>query len=147
MIYSSKIEEKSDSLINLLTAQCDDLEKLLALAREETLAAERENFEDILRIVSERAAIGDRLETFQKQIAELREHLGASSAVAISREMSIRIIEIAGLTMTQDAKTKLLLAEKRSAAADELSNLERGRRGANVYLREMTKGLSYNQSF
>ena len=40
MFQTQEITKNSDSLIELLTAQCADLEKLLTLAREETLAAE-----------------------------------------------------------------------------------------------------------
>ena len=147
MAYSAKINEKSDSLIELLTAQCSDLEKLLALAREETIAAQRGNFEDVLDIVTKRAEIGSRLETFQQQLSELRTHLGESATALLRNEITARVVEIAGLTLAQDQKTKLLLTGTRENAAAELANLERGQRGANVYMRAETKGLSYNQSF
>ena len=143
MNNSENIVKKSDSLIELLTAQCADLEKLLSLARRETLAAERGNFEDILNIVSERSAISRRLETFGQQISELREHLGATAAATLTD----RIIEVANLTLMQDRETKLLLTAARESAANELTNLERHSRGANAYLREETRGLAYDQSF
>ena len=63
MTYSGKIAENSDSLIELLSAQCGDLEMLLALSREETNAIERGNFESVLDIVSKRAELGNRLES------------------------------------------------------------------------------------
>jgi hypothetical protein len=147
MAYSGKITEKSDSLIELLTAQCSDLEKLLALAREETIATQCGNFEDVFDIVTKRTEIGDRLETFQRQLSELRAHLGDSATTILNNEITARVVEVAGLTLAQDQKTRLLLTGVRESAAAELANLERGQRGANVYMRAETRGLSYNQSF
>lgn len=145
MIHSNKIAEKSDSLIDLLTAQCDDLEKLLALAREETLAAEQGNFLSILDIVSERKKIGDRLETFQQLTTELRHTLSGSEDAALRREIASRIVEMGRLTLEQDYKTRLLLTGARDETAKELKNLEKTQRGANIYLRGETKGLAFNQ--
>lgn len=155
MFQPEKIIKNSDSLIDLLTAQCGDLEKLLALAREETLAAQQGNFEGILDIVSKRAEIGRRLETFQQQIAELRNKLGASATSATANsEISNRVIEIANLTLAQDQQTKLLLTGARDSAAAELNstavelnNLERANRGNNAYLKEQARGSSYNRNF
>jgi len=148
MIYSEKIVKNSDSLIELLAAQCVDLEKLLALAREETRAAQQGNFESVLEIVTKRDEIGHRLEIFQQQIAELRGHLEDSAVGrALESDVSRRSLEIANLTIVQDHKTRLLLTDARTIAASEMANLERSNRGTNAYLREQTRGLSYNRNF
>lgn len=148
MIQPNKIVKNSDSLITLLAAQCVDLESLLALAREETTAAQQGNFENILEIVTRRAEICDRLETFQQQIAELRQNMEASGvAVPIDNGISNKIVEIANLTIVQDQKTKLLLTDARTNAAAELAILEKSQRGTNAYLREETRGLSCNRNF
>jgi len=146
MFQSEEITTKSDSLIELLTAQCADLEKLLTLAREETLAAEGGNFLGILDIVSDRERIGKRLETFHRQIAELRNSLGETDETIRRNQMAKRVIEIAQLTIEQDNKTRLLLNGARDRSVNELNNLEKSTRGNNAYLREQTKGLAYDKS-
>lgn len=142
-----KINNHSDSLIGLLTGQCADLENLLALAREETAAAERGDFEEIFRIVTDRERISRRLETFQQQIGELRGFLGASEASRRQNEIAERIIEIANLTLAQDGKTRLLLTAARDEAALELQKTEKSFRGTSAYLRDTRKGLAYNENF
>lgn len=147
MFHSEEITHKSDSLIELLTAQCADLEKLLNLAREETLAAERGNFLGILDIVSDRERIGKRLETFHRQIAELRTGLGEIDETVRRNEITKRVVEIANMTIDQDKKTHLLLNTSREKSANELNILEKSFRGNNAYLREQQKGLAYDKSF
>lgn len=143
MNSSKKIMEKSDSLIKLLTDQCADLEKLLALARQEKFAAESGEFEEVFNIVSERMKVSNRLELFQRQISELRDYLGGGDAA----KLTTRIVEIANLTMEQDKQTKLLLASARENTAVELTNLEKSQRGTKAYLREDKKGLVYERDF
>lgn len=147
MFSSEKIVKKSDSLIELLAAQCADLENLLSLARQETAAAEREDFEEILTIVTKRDELSQRLETFQRQIGELRGFLGAHEANQRQTEISDRIVEVANLTLAQDGKTKLLLTAARENAVIELQKAEKANRGANAYLRDNRKGLAYNRNF
>lgn len=147
MFHSEQIINNSDSIIELLTAQCADLEKLLNLAREETLAAEQGNFLGILDIVSDRERIGKRLETFHKQIAELRTGLGENEETFRRNEIAKRVVEIANLTITQDKQTRLLLNTSREKSANELNNLEKSYRGNNAYLREHKKGLAYDRKF
>ena len=147
MFNSSQIEKNSDSLIELLSAQCVDLEKLLMLARAETVAAEQSNFEKIMEIVSERAELSRRLETVQQQISHLRENLDARQSVFSTEAVTARVLEIANLTLAQDQKTKLLLTAARDEASDSLQNLERSQRGTNAYLQNGNKGLAYNQNF
>lgn len=141
------IKNHSDSLIGLLTDQCADLENLLALAREETAAAERGDFEEIFRIVTERERVSRRMETFQRQIGELRSFLGAGEASRKQNEIAARIIETANLTLAQDGKTRLLLTAARENASLELQKTEKSFRGASAYLPDARKGLAYNESF
>lgn len=147
MISHDNVTKNSDSLMELLAAQCADLEKLLLLAREETLAAEQGKFSKIWDIVSERAAIGARLETYQHQIGELRTRLESSGVSVNQYDITSRVIEFASLTLAQDQKTRLLLTDSREEALTGLKNLEKSNRGANAYLHEERKGLAYSRNF
>jgi hypothetical protein len=146
MNQNYKLKENSDSLIGLLAAQCLDLEVLLNLAQRETVAAERRDFEAVLNIVTERAAIGQKLETYQLQIAELREFLERPEAAIDQTPVAARIVELTGQTLAQDRKTRLLLASAREETSTELRNLAAGKRSVSVYMHEAQKGLSYNES-
>lgn len=147
MNNSQVINEQSDSLITLLTDQCADLERLLLLAREETIAAESGNFGTLLNISSERAEIGKRLETFQHQIAELRGFLDKNDDCSQQQKISQRAVELASLTLEQDQKTLLLLNGIREQASDDLRKLDAGSRNTNVYLREQQKGLALDGNY
>jgi flagellar biosynthesis/type III secretory pathway chaperone len=147
MNHSQAINTQSDSLITLLTDQCADLERLLTLARQETVAAELGNFGTLLNISSERAEIGKRLETFQRQIAELRGFLGKNEDNPQQREVTERAVELASLTLEQDQKTLLLLNGIREQTGDDLRKLETGNRNTGIYLREQQKGLALNGNF
>lgn len=147
MFAPQKLEKQSDSLIDLLTAQCRDLEKLLSLAREETVAATLGDFDGILRIVSERAHLSDKLETFQRQIADLRQRLGSEGEPIWQSSVAVRMSEVVRQIVSHDAQTQFLLTTARQKSADELKNLEYSQRGSNAYLRETHKGLAYSQSF
>lgn len=146
MNQTRRLNENSDSLIGLLTAQCLDLEVLFGLAQRETAAAERKDFEAVLSIVTERALIGQKLETYQRQIAELRRVIDGSAEAYKTAPVSTRIIELAEQTLAQDNKTKMLLTGAREETALELRNLATGKRGVSVYMREEQKGLSYNEN-
>ncbi len=140
-----QIKNNSDSLIELLTAQCDDLETLLSLARAETAAVEQKNFQAVLEIVTERNLILQSLEVFQKQINALREDLIAAEKKSPQKDLASRIVEIANLTLAQDKKTKNLLTESRDEAVEELQKLEKSQRGANAYSPRNGKGLAYDK--
>jgi flagellar biosynthesis/type III secretory pathway chaperone len=144
---SDNIIKNSDSLIELLGAQCSDLEKLLELAREETIAAEEGKFLKIWDIVSERAKIGKRLETYHQQIAELRGHLESQGENVSQFDITNRVIELANQTLVEDQKTRVLLTDKRDEAVDSLNQLRKSNIGNSAYLREKTKGLAYSRSF
>lgn len=147
MAASNKVKNNSDSLIDLLGAQCSDLEQLLALAREETAAAQDSKFLKVWDIVSERAAIGKRLETYHRQIAELRGHLEKEGENITEFDITNRVIELANQTLVQDQKTRHLLTESREHAATGLRTLGKSQTGNNAYLRENTKGLAYSRNF
>lgn len=147
MATADSVMENSDSLIELLGAQCSDLEQLLALARQETAAAQEGKFLKIWDIVSERAAIGKRLETYHRQISELRGNLEAAGENVNQFDITNRVIELANSTLVQDQKTRSLLAASRDQAAEDLKSLGKGQVGSNAYLREKTKGLSYSRNF
>jgi hypothetical protein len=144
---SDNLKDNSNSLIGLLTAQCADLEKLLSLAREETLAAQQGKFFKILDIVSERAEITQKLETFQQQISELRGCLNSASENPVQKNAVDRVIELSNLTIVQDNQTKLLLSASREEAAESLKSLEKSQHNTNAYLREEKKGLAYSRNF
>lgn len=146
MLKTEEIKIKSDSLIKLLTEQCSDLEKLLNLAREETLAAKDGDFLGIFDIVSDREKIGKRLETYHLQISELRNSLGENDETIRRHEITKRVVEIANLTIAEDNRSLLLLSESREKAFEDLGNLEKTNRGNNAYLREQTRGLAYDIS-
>lgn len=147
MTTSDKVKDNSESLIELLGAQCSDLEQLLALARQETAAAQEGKFLKIWDIVSERAAIGKRLETYHRQISELRGNLEAAGENISQFDITNRVIELANSTLVQDQKTRSLLTASRDQAAEGLKALGRGHAGSNAYLKENTKGLSYSRNF
>ncbi len=147
MATTEKVKENSDSLIELLGAQCSDLEQLLVLAREETAAAQEGKFLKIWDIVSERAAIGKRLETYHRQISELRGNLEAAGENVSQFDITNRVVELANSTLVQDQKTRTLLAASRDQAAEGLRSIGKGQVGSNAYLKENTKGLSYSRNF
>lgn len=147
MATSETVKRNSDSLIELLGAQCSDLEQLLALAREETLAAQQGKFSKIWDIVSERATIGKRLETYHRQISELRGHLESEGENISQYDITNRVIQLANSTLVQDQITRNLLSTSRDEAGSELRTIARSQIGSNAYLRENTKGLAYSRNF
>lgn len=144
---SENIKRSSESLINLLGAQCSDLEKLLSLAKDETAAAQEGKFLKVWDIVSERAKIGRRLEAFHRQIAELRDYLESHGENVGQYDITNRVVEFANLTLLQDQKTRQLLTESRDKSYQELKNLDRAQAGTVAYLKENHKGLAYDGNF
>lgn len=147
MATSESVKANADSLIELLGAQCSDLEQLLALSRAETEAAKDGQFLRIMDIVTERAAIGKRLETYHRQISELRGNLEAAGHSVSQYDITNRVIELANSTLVQDQQTRVLLSASRDEAVTGLNTLNRGQNSSNAYLRENTKGLSYSRNF
>jgi flagellar biosynthesis/type III secretory pathway chaperone len=131
-----QVEQRADSVLDLLIAQCSDLEALLALARREEDAALTQNFDELLHIISARAALGQRLEVYHRQITELRRQLGSAADddwhSGLAQQTTALIHEI----QTADARTRPLLLAARSSLGAEQQRVERGQRGVNAYLRE-----------
>jgi hypothetical protein len=146
MPTSNTLLKNSDTLVELLAAQCTELEKLLALAREETEAAQHGRFLKVWDIVSERAAVGKRLETFQQQITELRGTLEGEGHKISQHDITDRVIELVNLTLVQDQETRHLLNASREQAAAEIKNLDRSHQRTGAYLRENTKGMTYDRA-
>ena len=135
---TKKLENRSDSLIELLTEQCADLENLLSLAREETNAAKQGNFARIIDIYEKRSELGERLETFQQQITELRQSIGQRIPVTISEKIS----EVVNMTLAQDSETRKLLTAGNEETIKELTVLEKARQNTKLYSTERRKGLA-----
>ena len=129
-----KVKANSDSLIGILAEQCADLERLLALARREAEAAAANDFAEVFRIVGERASVGERLEVFHRQLAELRARLG-DACTAEAERASLLASEI----QAQDALTRPLLLAAKAEAAASLRRFDEGRRNASAYLRAGTR--------
>lgn len=147
MLDQNEIKHKSESLIELLTAQCADLEKLLDLARAETDAAKSGNFLGVLDIVSDREIIGKKLETYHRQISELRSALGENAETYRRNEIAKRVVEIANLTIEQDQFTHKLLCAARQDSKETLERSASRDRGHRAYLSAPTKGLAYEGNF
>ena len=143
MGHREKVIEGSESIISLLTAQCADLEELLALAREETAAAEQGNFLSILDIVTERERIGNRLEECQRQTERFRAAIDKD--VGMPAELADRIVETARLTIEQDMRTRMLLDSAKEDLRAELDVVERRRHSMGGYRQPEEKGTVCDQ--
>ncbi len=130
------ITAQADSLIDLLVGQCSDLEGLLKLARQEATAAERDDFDGLLRIVSERATLGERLESYHRQIADLRNTMGASAEQVIAGNVAEESVRLALAIQTQDSNNNQLLRATHAKQQEAIVRLENGRRGSVAYLSE-----------
>lgn len=146
MSARENIKSHSDSLMELLAAQCADLEQLLALAREENAAARRNDFNEIMRIVTERDNVSGRLETYRQQIGEIRGFLETHSDNVARKRLTDCIIETVNLTLAQDAETKALLAGERDRVALELRKIDNSRKQVAAYQTEPRKGLAYTEN-
>lgn len=146
MFRQQDIKQHSDALIDLLAAQCGDLEKLLSLAREETAAVEKRDFEQIFSIVSERATVGERLEIFQKQVAELRARLSDGDNMFLQNPIVEKTNRLIFEIMAQDNLNRPLLESAKTEAATELNQLDSSQRRSNAYSNQMTKGIAYSKT-
>ncbi len=129
------IEPHVDSVIEILAAQCADLEVLLTLARQETTAVEKQDFERVFDITRERATLGERLEVYHRQIAEMRAKLGKPIDIFGKTETALHASALVMEIHSQDAQTRPLLIAARSGIADQLSQLDHTRCNLNAYLR------------
>jgi hypothetical protein len=131
-----KINAHADSLIELLIAQCRDLERLLELSRREAAALEREDFSALLETVRERATLGERLEVYHRQLAELRAEMGEDFAPGLKNEWASRAIELAMKIQAQDAETRAALILMRQKTGEQLALLKQARHQVSAYLNE-----------
>lgn len=133
------IDQQAETVLDLLIGQCADLESLLALAREEARAAEVRDFDEVLRIVSERATLGERLEVYHRQIAELRQRLGEAAEPAFRSETADRIARVATEILSEDARTKPLLLAARNDLSLQQQQLDRSQKGVTAYLKDQRR--------
>ena len=136
MLHKNAIEAEADSVLDLLIAQCADLEALLQLARRETAVADSGDFEELMRVVSARAELGERLEVWHRQIAEMRERLGAAAESTLQNEAATRAASLINGILMQDEQTRPLLVVARDRAAAAAREVEQKRRGVSAYLRD-----------
>lgn len=124
------------SLLDLLIAQCEDLEALLVLSRHEAAAVEARDFDEVLRITAERATLGERLEVYHRQVADLRHRLGTVAETVLHSPTVTRITELVHGIMAQDSYTRPLLQALRDDIDAQRQHLTRGQRGLTAYLNE-----------
>ena len=132
----SPIAPYADSVIEILAAQCADLEALLVLARQETSAVEKQDFEKLFEITRQRATLGERLEIYHRQIVDMRAKLGVTIEPLGRNENAMRAAALVMEIHSQDAHTRPLLLAARSGLADQTSRLDHTHRHLNAYLRQ-----------
>lgn len=143
VLTNESLNHHADSVLDLLIAQCADLEVLLALARREEQATAAKNFDEILHVVAERATLGERLEVYQRQIAELRQQLGAAAAETVLHSAATQqTLALITEIQTTDNRTRPLLLAARSELLGEQQRLAQAQRGVNAYLRDGHTGLA-----
>ncbi|MBS1812403.1 MAG: hypothetical protein JST84_29830 [Acidobacteria bacterium] len=130
------ITTEADSLLDLLIAQCVDLEALLRLSRAEASAVEVRDFEEVIRITDERSTLGERLEVYHRQIAEMRHRLGEAAESVMHSPTVTRITELVNGIVAQDSVTRPLLMEVRQQIDLERKQLNQVQRGLTAYLNE-----------
>ena len=132
----SRITAEAASLFDLLLAQCEDLEALLVLSRSETAAAAARDFDEIIRITAERATLGERLEVYHRQIADLRQRLGTAAESAFQSPAATRMAELVNSVQAQDQRAHSLLLVARQEIDHEQKQLNQTQRGLTAYLNE-----------
>lgn len=130
------ITTEADSLLDLLIAQCVDLEALLRLSRAEASAVEARDFEEVIRITDERSTLGERLEVYHRQIAEMRHRLGEAAESVMHSPTVTRITELVNGIVAQDSVTRPLLMEVRQQIDLDRKQLNQVQRGLTAYLNE-----------
>ncbi len=149
MPANNPINQQAVSVLDLLIAQCTDLEALLALARQEEQAAATRNFEAVLRVVNERATLGERLEVYHRQIADLRARLGsagtAPAMVSTQAALLGQTTALVAAISAADARTQPLLLAARAELSEEQRHLDKTQRGVNAYLRAGRLAIACDQ--
>ncbi len=98
----------------------------------------RETFAKIIDIYEERSELGERLETFQKQITDLRATLGHK----VPANVADRISAVVNQTLAQDNETRKLLTASNEETSHELSKLEKTKHNTMLYSTTKKKGLA-----
>src|SRR5689334_10171025 len=125
---------QSASLMDLAMEQCADLEALLLLARREVTPAEEGNFRELMTVVQERATLGQRLEIYHRQIAELRASL--TTLPPTIDLVSVKSAKLAAEIQLVDALAIAVLETARERVGRTIVQLEERRRRSVAYLRE-----------
>ncbi|MEW6733443.1 MAG: hypothetical protein AB1489_19100 [Acidobacteriota bacterium] len=126
-------DARIESVMEILVAQCSDLEALLALARNETLAVEKRDFEQLLAVVNQRATLGERLEVYHRQLAELRASLGTTIEPALSSNVAAQTAALVAEIKRQDDTTRPLLLAAHTEGLKETLRLDRTQRNLRAY--------------
>lgn len=136
MFSKKTVADNSDSLAGILAAQCADLELLLALARREEAATRDGDFESVAGIVGERAAVGERLEVYHRQVIELRERLGETADAELRGRAARRAVELVGQIRERDSRSRVALESALVSFRDRLTRVGTGQAGLSAYLRD-----------
>jgi hypothetical protein len=136
MLSRQAVTDHSETLVELLAAQCEDLERLLALARREEEAARAGDFEGLMEVVGGRAEVGARLETYHRRVAELRARLGDAAEAELRGGAARRAAELVAAVRAHDARTRPLLEDARADARQSLARVNTSRAGLGAYLHD-----------
>ncbi len=131
-------------MFDLLLAQCEDLAALLALARREEEASAAKDFDEILRVVAERATLGERLEVYHRQLAELRQQLHVAESMAQS-DVARQTVALVAEIQATDARTHPLLLAARGELVGEQQRLAQAQRGVCAYLQDGHTAVACDQ--
>lgn len=137
---NAALEPHYDSLMEILFAQYSDLEALLGLARREAVAVEQKDFDQILDVVTERATLGDRLEVYHRQLAELRDRLGPAYEPALQTSVVTQSVSLVDAIKVQDDHTRPLLIAARSETMQQAARVDQTRRNLGAYARNGQAG-------
>jgi len=133
--------------MDLLIAQCSDLESLLALARREVTAAEDSNFRELVEVAKDRASLGQRLESYHRQIADLRSSMASMGRTAESlfeNPVAQEIVRLAVEIQAVDSRSKTMLMTTQADTRHAINCLEQGRRNSVAYLHGDTRASGFN---
>lgn len=136
MLSKKSVADNSDSLAGILAAQCADLELLLVLARREEAATRDEDFAAVAGIVGERAAVGERLEVYHRQVVELRERLGETADAELRGRAARRAVELVGQIRERDSRSRGALESALVSFRGRIARVGAGQAGLSAYLRD-----------
>jgi prefoldin subunit 5 len=140
-------ESNAESIIEILTAQCRDLESLLKLAHEQAIAAEKSDFDEILRVTTDRARLGERLEVYHRQIDEMRRELDRHSSGVFESEPVKRTLELIQEIQLLDSQTGPKLLATRHRLIEEGQKLNHASNGIRAYHGEQRRSaLGWDQT-